>query len=596
MSGWRTRIQHIIDGEPVSAGVTGRPDRQLESNLQHVKELVEQAMLGEVLMIRDIAVSSDVLVGQPVYWNPTNSRAEPALAQVRFDEELGTLVSADKAEIIGVVYSKSSSTSADVAIVGWVEIDLENSIDDVEAAGRYFLSGTTPGKLELNRATLSIPVLYYDGNGRALIFPQFRHWAEDHSHHKIELSCRPAGTDEVVTTACGDVRQITGIDTSLKGWLPANHAVFNGTAPAGAKFGYNIAAHTALSKLWPPFPPESAVLTWDRGVDRVGGTTVSTGIDGLVTIDKDGIWWMSNCEDEVPWPVNYIAFLSEASEVSEPCECPSEEWMKMHISFSKTLFEADKTTVTSLRAATGSIVTVRGCAGNVASTGDLIIDAVLELLIDSTTTTGHLALKTITGGKFKQGPVTEGIKTSGEAIVATSTHPKTQQDGSILHQGVVTLTVPLDPFDRELTPQTIRLQQARERLENGIPYIGLPAGQATSALYSFYVPPAGVGADSTASFRLMMLGTKTGTPQPLTCTWIRIPRGSSTPVTIPTTTTALTMPSMAALNATNKYFEVSLPSVTIQPGDMLLLSVSRPASDSYSGEVGLIRVTTVIES
>ena len=594
-SQWNERIQHIIDGELVDAGVSGRPDRQLEENLQYLKQLVEFATIGEALVASDMAISSDVQVGFAVYWNVDNTRAEPALARTVFNSDTSTLVGAPESEVIGVVLQKYSDNTADILLLGRRAANLTAAVDDATVAGRYYLSGTNPGKLELQRQALSVPVLYNDGAGTVIVCPQQRNWAEDHSHYRVDLECRPSGTPSTVTTACGDVKQISDVDTTLAGWLPADDASFNGLAPDGAKFGYNINAHAMLKRLWPPFPSSAASIVWDRGVSFIGGTEVPTGVEGLVIINDDGIWWMSDCVDHVPWPDDYYQQMSELSEaIVDPCECPPDQFMRMAIHFSRVLFDASKTMVTSLTPASGSIITLKNCNNDAATTGDLIIDAAWDLLVGSTGVSGHNVIKNVVDGKLTQGPVVEGLKLSGDGVTLTSTAPKTLQDSSILHQGVVTISVTLDAFDRELMPQVIRLTDSRERFENGIPYIGLPTGYESSAVFAYFVPIGGVVSGTDLYFRVQLSGTVAGSVPALTCTYQIVPSGTTTPTAIPTTTETLTVPSISAFTDTDQYVKFVLPTIQVDPGDTVLLTILRQSGDGYSGELGLLRTTAVI--
>jgi hypothetical protein len=592
VSSWIQRIQHVIDNEPVDAGATGRPTRQLEQNLQNLKDLVELSLLGEALVAHDIALDPTLSVGQPVYWNAENARAEAALASVVFDPDLQTLIGTPMSQVLGVLWRKSGASAGDVVLVGYVPLDISAALDEAEQSGRYFLSGVTPGKLMRSRASLSVPVLFSTGDGRVLVFPQWRQWAEDHEHFRIDLICAPAG--DTVPPDLGERHEITDADASLSGWLPAGHASFAGKAPSGAAFGYNIAAHPALRRLWPPFPPTAATLIWDKGLDHLGGTEVPP---GLAVIDRNGIWWMSNCYGDVPWPVEFTFADGESTDgvsESESLTCPRPEAMLLTIYFSRVLYEANKTVVTSLRAAEGSIIRVYGCDGEPARTGDLIVDADLALAIDQQDAEGHLVLKNIVDDKFKRGPVVAGVVIAGDGLEATSTAPHTQDDDSVLHQGVITLSLAADPTDRELAPIVTRLRDTKERYENGVLYIGFPVGYVSSVLRVYQVPPAGIGADNPLEFRFTLLGTAAGALPALTAAYRVIPRGTATPAALPSSDTALTLGSVPTLSAGNRYIEVVSDPITVDPGDTVQLILTRSASDGYSGEVGLIRAAAVL--
>ena len=91
--------------------------------------MVDSALLGQALFVRDITVASTVLVGQPVYWNDTNQQFEAALAAVEHDADSGVLVPKRSADVVGVVHSKTNSTLADIAILGYLPLDISNAVD-----------------------------------------------------------------------------------------------------------------------------------------------------------------------------------------------------------------------------------------------------------------------------------------------------------------------------------------------------------------------------------------------------------------------------------------------------------------------------------
>ena len=85
---WLYNIRHVAPGEPVKSNVVGRPDRALEERTNYLKDRIEAAELGRALFDTDAAISSDVLPGQPVFWNPQTQQYERALAAVETDPSL----------------------------------------------------------------------------------------------------------------------------------------------------------------------------------------------------------------------------------------------------------------------------------------------------------------------------------------------------------------------------------------------------------------------------------------------------------------------------------------------------------------------------
>lgn len=316
-SAFPSRIKHIQDGEPVNAGVASRPDRELEARSNYLRQRLDAAELGRAIVDSDVSLAADVLVGEAVYYNAANARYERALAAVENDAESGTLVPKASADVRGVVLAKVNATLGHVVLAGRVTLDISDAVSGDVEAGHYYLSAASPGKLTRQRPPVSVSVLYSNGAGDVFVQPHQRDFLEDHIHYKFELEWQPAGT---VWPREDEPQTIEDADSSLPGWLPADDASFNERAPAGAAYGYNLAAHPALEAVWPPIPLEAVSLDWHRQLTWVGlngdentpelfvgaGLTgIPLGADGLVQITNDGIWWMSNALHATPWPADF---------------------------------------------------------------------------------------------------------------------------------------------------------------------------------------------------------------------------------------------------------------------------------------------------
>ena len=166
---------------------------------------------------------------------------------------------------------KTGPRTGTVALVGLVYLNAEqisNGLID-EGPGQYYLSPVFPGKLTKQRPAIAMPVLYWLGataacedGGWGILLPQQKNFLEDHIHHQVELVPLPAG--EHHNPGEGNPHEITNTCPDLPGWLPADDAVFNGTAPAGAAFGYNVKADPHLRDIWPPIPLNGVVLEMHR--------------------------------------------------------------------------------------------------------------------------------------------------------------------------------------------------------------------------------------------------------------------------------------------------------------------------------------------
>lgn len=607
---WRNNVQHIQSGEPVSAGVASRPDKALADRTEHLKDRLDATAMGRALFDVDATIAPDVREGQPVYWNPDNMRYELALAGVETDEASGTMAPLPSADVQGLLHTKKNSTLGDVVLCGIVKLPtLTNAIDGAITAGRYYLSAATEGKLVKQRPPVTVSVCFIQGSKDScnddpwvLVNPTMRDFLEDHIHYRFSLVCEPAGDHNPEIAAEDGRHTIENADDALQGWLPADHVIFEGKAPTGAVFGYNLTQHPQLQSVWPPVPLQAAAVLWDKGENLVGATEVPLGADGLVKIDANGIWWMSDCYTDVPWPATQAFPVSESSSSessSSAPECPREEVMRVEVVFLRMVFGNDRSVVTSAKPATGSPITIKNCRGEDATTGDLEFDLNLEFLIDPDEVDGSLVFKEITPEfKFKRGRVVEGM-IAGDASIELSgsvQSPVSEEDATVVHQGIVALTVNLEPTDRDLAPQIVRLQDAVERLYKDVPYLGFPASQDSLVRLRINVPPAGLPASPQMKIRTLILGRVAATLPLLTMTYRRLPQPViGTPEALPTIDTTLTFASNVAVDV-DEMVTVESEAFEVAAGDTVLVTIARDADAGYAGEVGIIRSGGVLLS
>jgi hypothetical protein len=368
---WQYKITHVTPGEPVQAGTVSRPDRALADRTEYLKVRLDAAEAGKAIFDLDATVSVDVLPGQAVYWNAQEKRYEPAIVVIETDAASQSLVSRPSSDCVGLCYRKTAANKADIVLRGLVTFpELTNAIGDTVAPGKYYLSAVTPGHLSQQKPPITVAVCYVLGPRdncsdelRVIVCPQVRDFLDEHTHYRFDLVAQPAGNVSIVD----DRVRVSGNDT-LQGWLPANHASFNGKAPVGAKFGYNIRKHAALSRVWPPIPIQSVAMLWDKGQNLIGATEIPLGTTGAAIVDINGIWWMSDCQEDVPWPAATIT----------AGQCEREEKMRVIIVFLRLLFGNNRRVVTSLDKDPVSPVQITNCDGVVSQTGDLKLDLNLE--------------------------------------------------------------------------------------------------------------------------------------------------------------------------------------------------------------------------
>lgn len=600
-------IRLIAEGDPVRAGVVNGPLRALDQNARYIWEVLQAAAVGSTVYARRQTVEAEAKVGMAVYLDPATQRFARALAVAAVDEASGVVATAPSSQVWGIVSAKINATLADVLLFGLDDVSIaEATADGPPAAGTYYLSAAAPGRLTRQKPPVSVAVLRRTPDGRVFVQPQFVDFLDRHTHYKFDLVCRAAGT---TSQPSADGRHVlTDGNPLLPGWLPADHASFAGTAPPGAVFGYNLAAHPSLKAVWPPVPVGNAALDWNKALTQdVGFTGVPLGAGGLAVLNRDGIWWMSDCYGDVPWPLDFSSVDSSSYSDSVGSECPRHNEMALTLYFTRVNFATDSAVVLSLTSGDARLkVHCYGDPGKPASTGHLQIDLDLNLVVRDDQP-GYLALKDFdpVAATFARGPVVEGVyAASGNVNLAgqlTSTRTVAGEPRTV-HHGVVGVSV--DPADtKELEVQLIRLDGVEEAFYGDPPvmYLEFAAGDQTEVRGKLHVPIDLAIASPRLKLLFTVLGRAAGTLPQLTFSGRRVPRpadGLDTPLTLPDDSTefAITCDTTAVLGTTNQYVEAESDGFVVAAGDTVYFTVRRSAADGYAGVVGLLRQSGVVYS
>jgi hypothetical protein len=580
---YRPLVRFVNPGEAVAAGIVGRVDEQLHGNIEYLRELLNAVQAGQALRFRDVPFSPSVRVGSPVYWDSTQERFDLA----RLDTEVGSdglLTLAESGRPWGVAASVHPIGVGDVVLLGAVKIDLRDVVEGGVGPGVHYLSSVFPGKLTRVKPALAVPVLIHDGRDTAFVHPQWRDVLGDHEHQTVELVCRPAGS--TIPPVEPDPHVVDSPNPDLPGWLPANHAVFAGKAPVGAKFGYNMNAHPRLKALWPPVPVQAVDLIWSRPDVVEGGVSVPR---SLYVADSNGLWWMSDCWGDAPWPVDFDSNYADNWDCVEPPEgCPRTPCMRMTAHFLRLRIGAGVGLVESLTAVgAGLRVFCETDPNRVQKTGRLAIQLNLGLDDDEDGREGHVVFKAFQNNRFLKGPVVESIEAGGDAVLLTSTHPR-----GGLHQGKVTIHVDADATLRSLEVQLVKLENTSQEYPFGVPAVGFLPGRDASMVGKINIPPVGLPSQAGIVLRFLIGGSLAGTTPNLTLAYRRLPRPSvseeipiNQPLFVVSTATGWS-PERAI--ASPAYYEVESPPLPVDPGDVFLFSLTRDDADLYTGIVYLI--------
>lgn len=626
---WKFSVQHVNPGEPVDAGIVGRPDRALADRTAYLKDRLDAATGGKALFDLSAPVDGAVLEGHAVYWDAASGMYKKAQAVVTTDDTSGALIAEPSSHCVGICYKKTSAAVADIVLYGLVTFeDFSNAVGENAAAGKYYLSGTVAGKITQQKPAISSAVCYLLGprdtcttEVKVLVQPNMRDSLDEHNHFKKQL--HPFAAGNVVIS--GDTVTITAGDENLRGWLPADHAVFNSMAPDGAKFGYNLAADESLRNVWPPIPIQSVSVLWDKAQNRLGATEVSQYPEGVVAVDANGIWWFSDCREDVP-------FMESAAEPAlDLSTCPRNELFRVWVVYTRLLLGTDRFAVTSLAPLPGSPIEITNCNHETATTGDLHIDIDfakedVEPLTDADHQLGaDQGGKVVVGAtaasqthdnknKLKMGWVTEGIISRGSTQLTVDSSWERlltdeekiffgyvdEADNPIaeeikLHQGAVKLNYDDEFSIRELSPQIVRLDDAVERIYDDIPYLGFPSGQESSIRVRFNVPAIStLATDLSLQLNAIVFNTNGGSIGSLSFSTRKIAHPTFAGVAetgIPPSSDETALTYSGSATATKNFVVPWVVSeIDAAPGDTVYFTVARPAADATPGDIGIIRL------
>ena len=603
MATWRATINVPRTGESVDEQTIGRPLSQLAERTAYLKDRLDAASVGEGLTLFSQPIISTISVGDVVYYNATMERYEPALAEAAEDDD-GILRTGARAYVTGIIIRKLSSSAADILIQGrYSGLALTDTSSVALPNGNYYLSGMDAGKLVSLRPGVGIFVCSVTDQG-VVVNPVPREVLEDHIHYRFELVVDPAGTP--VCHADNRV-SIEYADSDREGWLPADDPSFQELAPIGAFFGYNLLAYPALHAAWPPQPLRGAYL-------ELNGVGIS---QDHVVVDDNGIWWMTNCNTDVPWESDEclsssISLEQESSSsgtigAGRPGPC-APITRRMLLWFTHLVSKTDQVVVTGVKSAEDSPIVVSGCAAPDAS-GYYQSKVELDLNLLWTRTArqaGSEVVKGVTGhGDLLVGQVVEGIQ--GAGLVTVSGSQSTVGGSSA---GLVTITG-LDPtqISRKVDVALVALSGATEAIYSGIlPYVGLPAGRVSSFIGKVRVPSIAMTTPRLALdlwFGMPTVGTP---PANVSIEYAVVNDAESTTESssslysgglmqsMPTTwsiANVLDLEDLGAL-AAGDYFSRRALVIGIGSNQLLLFRLSRTASDGYTGELAVINMVATV--
>lgn len=564
MPTWKDVVRRITDGTFVNQAVTNQPIDDLVDRTDYLKSVVDAAQFGTALVDNQAVIDEAAVVGSCVYW--AGDRYAEALASYTVTSN-GVIEPDASAAVVGIVTEKLTDTFGSVALLG--QVDFASSIEDKllpdASSGLYYLSDTVAGAMTTIAPVLAIPVGLYAGNDRMWIAPWYRNGVITlpHIHRVFNLTAAFAGTLQMISP--GEYYTVTSVDTDLPGWVPAG--TFEGVpVPEGAYFCYNIDKDEDLSAVWPLLSPGTATVLVD-------GVVVP---DGMVVINEHGIWWMAHTYGQGPWTDGYSP--------NPPDTYAKTVKLALTIPFGDT----SDFLVSSLEGV--APVVIKNEEGATAETGKLFVS-----LADMTITAGNnfstIAVQSVAADHKTAvtGPTVSAIRSATPQLTVSGTGTTTV-GGNVYQTGGITITSEIVGA-RNGSVDLVALTDVGESSYNGVPYLRFPNGRTSSVRGQLLLPTAGIDANSSLVLTFWLLSPAVSGTSPLELTYRRIPAPSGE-TSLDQTDTSLTLATPTFSGGSYKYMAAASSAITVQPGDMVLFTLSRSGSNSsFPGDIGLLRAS-----
>lgn len=595
-------VRKIIDGMKVDAANTNPPLNDLEQRDEFLLMLINALHLGECVYSWSEPIQTGMQVGTVVYYDADTKVFRPAIKALTSDGKL-----APSSFAVGVLVAVKNANVGDLVLYGKVKLDVVSMIEAADQSGVRYVSSATPGMASTTAGSFQLPIGYWRADEKVLLFhPASAGVDNGHSHHKFELVAQAAGT---VSENYLQPHVITAADPARAGWLPASHAVFGGLAPAGAKFGYNMAKHPELLAAYPPIPIESAyVMLYLNGC----GTSRAPG--DIVQVTPTGIWWMRDDWGWAPWAMDASSvFVEEPPEISDPDipwnpppvdlqyghgymgvrnPCP----VRIFLWYDGPAHGTEGGVTTSLKAKEGTPYIITDCEGKPASTGDLVLDFDLDLVAEEGEITGQ-AVGGVRDNRLIINPSVASVISESAALTITSEH--TNPDGS--HSGSLKINFKDPGQSVELDTALFALEHAEQGSYQNLFFLTLPANIASGVRGRMDLPYRNVSADMRIKLEMTVFASAAGTPPALNLSYRRMRRpADGASLVAPNSSAELSLPALAlssgigSLSRPNSYFVAASEAFSASAGDVVYFFIRR-AVDSYAGNIGIVNVKAVIQ-
>ena len=581
---WTGMIRRIQNGMSVNEEIANMPIADLESRTDYLKAILDAYQAGHAMTHQDAPLTTATFQGAVVYWDAASSAYAPALST--YSVTAGGVVTPGAAsKALGVVLEKTSTTVGTVCLIGYVDgVDITAATGVSPAAGTWYLSAVDAGKLVSTAPPLAVPIVELSSGTEFWVNSTPKSNSHEHQHYSFELEPWPAGI--VDEPGEGDPYTFTEEWDTEPGWLPVDHANFTGLdVPADAVYGYNMEYDEDLAGVWPPSLTENANIYVNGLLQR----------SDQVVINDDGIWWMTDCPNAVPWVSGGSSDTCASSEIG----CPP-DWCDLHIQlmFTEIMGVTADAFVTSLTGV--APLEVVSCASLEAA-----VRGVLQVQLRALTTVPFAsgsdmpssAVVDMTRVQRTNGPLASGVRGTGRVTAVGTGAPVTGSDSRIYQTGGVTITVANADDAREGGVDVVALDDVGESEYSGNLYYRMINNMNSSVRGRVRVPINFLPTSPRMTLRFWLMGVSAGVLPALTLAYRRLPYSESTPQTLGTTDTSLTdILNGTPITTTVAYQYIVVPSdaFTVAAGDTVFFLLSRDSGDAYNADVGILNMRWTI--
>lgn len=567
---------------PVTATEVDSRLQLLQQNIEFLSQVMETAREGSALIGYNAEIDSTqgIELGHPVYFDTDEQKFK--LSQLALTAVGQIYVADPSSEVWGIVLKKCSDSRAHLLLDGIARIDMTESTGEASPTGKYYLS-TTLGTLQDTPDPLLVqPIVLGTGNGDILFRPFFADNYPRFVPRTLPITATPSGT----VSQAGQIVTIPSPNAATAGWLPAGHASFDGNAPAGAYFGYNLAQDSAVGDIWPPLYPSETQLLIDPGGNRSRGYFTILGNDSArCIVNEHGIWWMTNCAGQLPWDMLADGATGQTA-------CPKSLLRKMAIEgqFAGEMPQG-LDSVSSLTSLVPWLKVYKAGTETTASRGNLELaisanDWIRETPLDYS----HLGLKGMESNQFTLGPLVTSIRSGSPSLQITGgTEVTDDEESPGENAGRLTLTVNA-AADSDLLPLRSQLFGATTESYKTTIAFGLRPGVDASFVNEFYIPKA-IPAASTIRFAITFLASETiAIPDGLTVQVLQLPEVTSGFGTVGEYSSLFLNYQGGTTFAAGTYRTYFTATMTVTGGDSIYMKLSRAgASDGVGGQIQVLK-------